>query len=83
MHGYLISGSYDTTIKIWDLKNFECIKTLENVNMIILLENYNLNREMEKIECLKTTTNHINIRQEIIPKDDTIHDFKIAQSRYI
>jgi WD40 repeat protein len=38
--GYLASGSYDTTIKIWDLKNYECINTLyrgEYINGLLLL----------------------------------------------
>jgi WD40 repeat protein len=39
--GYLASGSYDTTIKIWDLNNYECINTLygsEYINGLLLLK---------------------------------------------
>jgi F-box and WD-40 domain protein MET30 len=39
----LASGSYDTTIKIWDLNTFTCIRTL--------------NEHTDWIRCLKTLSN--------------------------
>ncbi|KAK9720638.1 Mitochondrial fission protein [Basidiobolus ranarum] len=33
--GLLVSGSTDTTVKVWDLNNYECIRTIQGHNDII------------------------------------------------
>jgi WD40 repeat protein len=33
----LVSGSCDTTIKLWDLNKYQCIKTIENTNQVLCL----------------------------------------------
>ena len=67
---WLISGDSSGCIKIWNLKNFDCIKILENhtskILMLKLLENNNLisvsrnnvvklwDLKTSSFECLKT-----------------------------
>ena len=44
-NGNLVSGSHDNTIKIWDLKENKCVKTLEEqnyVNCLCILPNGHL-----------------------------------------
>ena len=64
------SGSYDTTIRIWDSKNAVCIKTLTQHNVVISLKSLSSNRiasgsdgdiiiwNIESGECLQTLNGH-------------------------
>eukprot|EP01132_Coremiostelium_polycephalum_P002151 gene2151-2650_t len=51
----VISSSYDTTIKIWDIETSDCIKTLTNRNNVVM--SMQLDPTNSKIICGSTTGN--------------------------
>jgi WD40 repeat protein len=44
--GYFATGSYEGIIKIWDIKDFECIKSLQVhsnlITKLVLLKDYRI-----------------------------------------
>ena len=68
---YLVSGSYDQTIKIWDLKNNECKKTIKDKGAILSLLEF-----LPNILLCGTTENVINVYNINSKSDDLLFSFK-------
>ena len=68
---YLVSGSYDQTIKIWDLKNNECKRTIKERGAILSLLEF-----LPNILLCGTTENVINTYNINSKNDDLLFSFK-------
>jgi len=89
---YLISGSKDKTIKIWDYtQNYKCIKTINTLNSPILslkynYINYNINKNILIISCEDGYIYFIDINLIKIVKSIqfpryTVNDFEVDNSQ--
>ena len=67
---YLASGSYDQTIKIWDLELNECIKTIEEKGYVFSLLEFNPN-----FLLVGTSENNINLYDLNSNNSNSIYTF--------